>query len=162
MLTRTCTAGDQQLHDLKAVELGSIVHSSVAFRILDIQDLCLAVFGQSVQPLANHILSPISGSLESKGKREGRRGERGREGEEGGTEEGRKGGRVDGREDVGRREGGWEERREGGRERGRETEREGGRRREWKVVRGNWQGSDSSQPNHSLTELASYLGKQRL
>jgi len=73
MLVRTCTAGDQQLHDLKAVELGGIVHSSVAIRVLGIQHFCLVVFGQSVQPLANHILSPISGGLVNQGRREGGR-----------------------------------------------------------------------------------------
>lgn len=82
MLVRTCTAGDQQLHDLKAVELGGIVHSSVAIRVLGIQHFCLAVFGQSVQPLANHILSPISGSLVNQVRREGER----REGRGGGGE----------------------------------------------------------------------------
>lgn len=82
MLVRTCTAGDQQLHDLKAVELSSIVHSSVAIRVLGIQHFCLAVFGQSVQPLANHILSPISGGLVNQGRGEGER----REGRGGGGE----------------------------------------------------------------------------
>lgn len=84
MLVRTCTAGDQQLHDLKAVELSSIVHSSVAIRVLGIQHFCLAVFGQSIQPLANHILSPISGSLVNQGRGEGER----REGRGGGGGEG--------------------------------------------------------------------------
>lgn len=90
MLVRTCTAGDQQLHDLKAVELGGIVHSSVAIRVLGIQHFCLAVFGQSVQPLANHILSPISGSLVNQGRGEGGRRE-GRWEREGRGEGGRSG-----------------------------------------------------------------------
>ena len=65
----TCVIGNQALHDLETIELGCIVHGSVALSVYGIQDLALATFGQPREPLLHHVLAAISGGLEARDRK---------------------------------------------------------------------------------------------
>ena len=60
------------------------MHGCVTIRVLGIKHLCFAILGQSVDPLIDHIFSPISGSLQERGGKEGKGKEKRKEGGGGG------------------------------------------------------------------------------
>ena len=55
---------DQSIHNLEAVELGSIVKCCVSFRVSGVNDTLLFIVGEIIKIVSHYVFPAIPGSLQ--------------------------------------------------------------------------------------------------